>query len=151
MWSHYANKHTGFCVEYDFDIPFDTAPNSLLLPVRYTPERPLLPIDKNWLSKGGSSPSCQNNSASVYTALLKSLITKSAIWKYEQEWRHIVFVEDKESRLVRLPIVSKIIMGVNITEENRKKLFAFSNEHEIPLYQTQLREDRYEMIRKRIN
>ena len=49
MWSHYANKHYGFCLEYDFTTTMterrypDLLPAQLLLfPVCYSEKRPLL-------------------------------------------------------------------------------------------------------------
>ncbi len=48
MWSHYANKHYGFCLEYDFTATVSYQPNDLLtaqlmlFPVHYSDERPLL-------------------------------------------------------------------------------------------------------------
>ena len=149
MWSHYANKHTGICVEYDFDIPFDTSPNSLLLPIRYTSERPLIPIDKVWPVDDASKENAHDKRATSL-AFTKALISKSNVWKYEQEWRHIVFLSEQSTRLVELPIVSKIIMGVNISEENRKVIADFAAKKRIALYQTHMKEDKYEMILKRV-
>lgn len=150
MWSHYANKHTGICVEYDFDIPFKTAPNSLLLPVEYTSMRPLLPIEKLGVTQNKDFKVNDANINTVFADVLKALITKSEIWKYEQEWRHIVFIKDPDKRLVRLPIVSRIIMGVKISDENKIKMIEFASKHDIPLYQAQLVEDRYEMVWRRV-
>lgn len=150
MWSHYANKHTGICVEYDFDIPFETAPNSLLLPVEYTSMRPLLPIEKLGAIRDGDFEVNDANINTVFADVLKALVTKSEIWKYEQEWRHIVFIKDPNKRLVSLPIVSRIIMGTNISDENKSKMIEFATNHDIPLYQAKLVEDRYEMIRQKV-
>lgn len=150
MWSHYANKHTGICVEYDFDMPFETASYSLLLPVEYTKMRPLLPIEKLGTIQDGDFKINNTNIDMAFTEFLKALITKSDVWEYEQEWRHIVFVNDPSQRLVSLPIVSRIIMGVNISNENKNKMIEFASRHSIPLYQAQLVEDRYEMICKKI-
>lgn len=150
MWSHYANKHTGICIEYDFDIPFETAPSSLLLPVEYTSMRPLLPIEKLGAIHDGDFKVDDTKINTVLADVLKALITKSEIWKYEQEWRHIVFIKDPNERLVSLPIVSRIIMGVNISDENKHKMIEFASSHGIPLYQAQLVEDRYEMVWRKV-
>lgn len=39
MWSHYANKHTGFCVEYDISL-LDNFYKLNLFPVLYSNNRP---------------------------------------------------------------------------------------------------------------
>ena len=44
MWSHYANKHTGFCVGYNFEKCRNWDALINLLPVLYSVERPSLPM-----------------------------------------------------------------------------------------------------------
>ena len=50
MWSHYTNKHKGFCVEYDIDMLIKNNPKTAgqLLPVIYLDTRPV--FDKNMIS-----------------------------------------------------------------------------------------------------
>lgn len=106
MWSHYANKHSGICVEYDFSKLFSTVPNSLLLPVENSGKRPLLPIEKVIVDRGGKIEVDQSKMNLLLPALLKSLAIKSDIWSYEREWRHVVFTKDTLDRLACLPIIS---------------------------------------------
>lgn len=146
MWSHYANKHTGICVEYDFSRLFSTAANTLLFPVTYTDNRPLFPIDKLEIGADGKVKDGQQLSAEVVPAIIKSLTIKSDVWKYEREWRHIVFTKDAPDRLVKLPIVSKIILGINISAEDKEKVIGLAKRKHIPVYTTHLKADKYEMI-----
>lgn len=146
MWSHYAQKHTGICVEYDFSKMFSTVPNSLLLPVEYSNRRPLLPIEKVMQCVDGKVLVDQSKMTEIIPALLKSLAVKSDIWGYEREWRHIVFVNEVPNRLVQLPIISRIIMGMNIDPENRRKIINIAKKKHIPVFCTQLKTDKYEMI-----
>ena len=146
MWSHYANKHTGICVEYDFSKLFTTVPNSLLLPVEYADKRPLLPIEKAMKYVDGKVVTDQSKMKEILPDVLKSLSIKSDIWSYEREWRHIVFTNDVPNRLAQLPIISRIIMGMKIDPENRKKILDIAKRKHIPVYSTHLKADKYEMI-----
>lgn len=146
MWSHYANKHSGICVEYDFSKLFSTVPNSLLLPVEYSGKRPLLPIEKVIVDRGGKIEVDQSKMNLLLPALLKSLAIKSDIWSYEREWRHVVFTKDTPDRLACLPIISRIILGINISTENREKMLAFAKERHIPVSVASMKTDKYEMV-----
>ena len=146
MWSHYANKHSGICVEYDFSKLFSTVPNSLLLPVEYSDKRPLLPIEKVVVNKGGKIEADQSKMKLLLPALLKSLAIKSDIWNYEREWRHIIFTKDTPNRLACLPIISRIILGINISADNREKMLEFAKERHIPVSVARMKPDKYEMV-----
>lgn len=146
MWSHYADKHSGICVEYDFSKLFSSAPNSLLLPVKYSKKRPLLHIEKIMEINDGNIQTNNDKMHLLLPDILKSLSIKSSIWEYEREWRHIVFTKDAPERKVHLPIVSKIIMGINISEENKIKIEEIATKHKIPLLKAGLKSDKYEMI-----
>ena len=146
MWSHYANKHSGICVEYDFSKLFSTVPNSLLLPVEYSDKRPLLPIEKVVVNKGGKIEADQSKMKLLLPALLKSLAIKSDIWNYEREWRHIIFIKDTPNRLACLPIISRIILGINISADNREKMLEFAKERQIPVSVASMKPDKYEMV-----
>jgi hypothetical protein len=75
MWSHYADGHRGFCLEFDTSQP----PFSKALQVTYVDTPPLLnPVDVLV-----EDPSDDKNNA-----LLRALVlTKARCWSYEQEWR----------------------------------------------------------------
>ena len=146
MWSHYANKHTGICVEYDFSRLFSTAANTLLFPVAYTNKRPLFPIDKLEIGVDGKVKDGQPLPAEALIEIIKALTIKSKVWEYEREWRHIVFTKDAPNRLVKLPIISKIILGINISPADKGKIIEFARRKHIPVYSTRLKADKYEMI-----
>lgn len=146
MWSHYANKHTGICVEYDFSRLFSTAANTLLFPVTYTNKRPLFPIDKLDIGIDGKVKDGQTLPAEAIPEIIKALTVKSKVWEYEREWRHIAFTKDAPDRLVKLPIISKIILGINISPEDKEKVIELARRKHIPVYTTRLKADKYEMI-----
>ena len=144
MWSYYADKHTGVCVEYDFSKLFTSCANSFLFPVCYSENRPLLDIQKVY------DPITQqirnDRIVEVFPSVMRSWITKSKEWEREKEWRLISFpIKNNSERLVKLPIVSRIITGINITDENYQLVADIAKEKGIPIHRTRLKNDRYKI------
>ena len=84
MWSHYADKNQGICIEYDFT---GSAIYPFMYPVIYLEN----PIDCSEL--------CDTHleDFNIDMAMLLSTITKSTVWKYEKEWRVICYYSTKSS------------------------------------------------------
>lgn len=144
MWSHYANKHTGICVEYDFtSLPLTCNIIKTLFPVEYTAKRQCLPIlisynDKNKLKINDLNPTTFQ--------IVKNLITKSDIWSYEKEWRSIVWTKSLDQQKFRLPIISKIFLGVNISELDKKRILSIADQKSIPTIQMHLSPSEYKFL-----
>ncbi len=69
MWSHYAEKSTGFCLEFDTSYePFSAA-----LHINY--------------DRHGYTATCSEMLMSTQDALMLMLRTKAECWDYEREWR----------------------------------------------------------------
>jgi len=72
MWSHYGEKHTGFCLEFDSSYePFNKAKK-----VKYVDDFPKLNAEEVIIDVN-------------YEPILELLHTKANPWKYENEWRCI--------------------------------------------------------------
>jgi len=154
MWSHYANRHTGICVEYDFSLfKPNEKPLLQLFPVIYTNKRECLPTnvtyDENW------KPYLSNSPFTLYQ-IIKNLISKSDVWNYEQEWRLIGFFKELTEQKWHLPIISKIYLGVNfdceynLKQNMKEKIVKLAIEKSIPVFQVYLSTATYEMKIKRI-
>lgn len=145
MWSHYGSKHTGFCVEYDFNICKDIDVLCGLVPVLYTNERPTISSDLFDLSDLDNIKLAQNNSK-VTADLMLLLLTKSKVWEYENEWR-IIGIQDrlKDGHYQILPIVSGIYMGANISDENKVKISRIAREKKVKLYKYKIDNDKYKL------
>ena len=88
MWSHYADKHMGMCLEYHFSPSFArTEDSSRVFRFRDVIYR----SDSNKLSLDTST---------INTDM--SLLTKHASWRYENEVRLITYIPDQEGRFVPL-------------------------------------------------
>jgi len=108
FWSHYADSHKGFCVEFNSE----NLPISYAFKVRYQNEYPEFvyptPTDD--------------------TAFIPALI-KSPAWEYENEFRIILVPEaesqprnDGESLLLNGDEIRNIYFGANITKANKELL-----------------------------
>ena len=144
MWSYYADKHTGVCVEYDFSKLFISCANSFLFPVSYSEKRPLLDIQN--LYDPVTQQVRNDRNVEAFPSVMKSWITKSKEWEREKEWRLITFpIKNDSERLVKLPIASRIITGINITDENYQLVADIAKEKGIPIHRTRLKNDQYKI------
>ena len=84
MWSHYADKNQGICIEYDFT---GSAIYPFIYPVLYLEN----PIDCSKLCD------THREDFNIDMAMLLSTITKSTVWKYEKEWRVICYYPTKSA------------------------------------------------------
>jgi Protein of unknown function (DUF2971) len=83
VWSHYANSHKG--VRLGFEFPTTATLPFTLTPVVYRENRVKIDFGK---TIGVTTPQELND------ALLESLKVKSVAWKYEQEFRIIIRLQD---------------------------------------------------------
>ena len=147
MWSHYANKHFGFCLEYDFThtmvkrYPDLNMAKIMLLPVIYSEKRPLLSRvltnSKIMLLyyKTGKMP------MEVVESIVYGLLFKSPDWSYEREWRIIGM--DMERPTMKLPSARKVFLGANMEESAKARVIEIAKKKHIPVYQMMLSSDRY--------
>ena len=102
MWSHYADHHKGFCVEYDSGPGTDL--RELAHQVRYSNTLPSLSLEN-------FAPSRRED------ALDTMWLTKAAYWKYEKEWRVMM---PKGNRNYNAPSrVRSVTFGVRMSESDR--------------------------------
>lgn len=139
MWSHYSNKHTGFCVEYDILQNLDVV--SKVFPVIYSEERPSITMD--FFDLSDSNQIKISNSKKSNLQLILFFLTKCKIWEYEQEWRYITFSDLTENNKVKAPPVSKIYLGANIEEENKKLVLEYAKINNIEVKQMKINRDKF--------
>ena len=142
MWAHYADKHKGAVIGIDFDSIF---PNKGIQmdSVDYSEQRPSI----NILTDFEMPPE----------AFLRTILTKSSEWKYEQEFRAVISHSDllvsekeglaclkefngKKTWFLRLQPLSvrEIILGLYIEESLKlaiRKLIKRAKLQHIQLYQ----------------
>jgi hypothetical protein len=128
MWSHYACRHKGFCLEFDTNyFLFDGKLN--LNPVDYSnsfPTYPHVDIVQNPLIV--NSP----------------LTTKSKDWKYEKEWRLIV-KEGNSALEYDAKALTAIYFGCWASKENMEKIATLPAKSAARLYQMQRSETEFKL------
>lgn len=154
MWSHYANSHTGFCIEYDIKSVIHNCSeacqnivncsnlmlNYLIAPViyqndRYDASSSFMSLLLNWTTGKFNLPI--KNIYYDMLAPIKTMLVKSKEWGYEKEWRLFLnpnaeyFVQHKQ--IIKLK-PSAIYMGTRINTENMETLQEICREKQIPCY-----------------
>lgn len=144
MWSHYANKHSGFCVEYDFTKIKDLDYVIRLMPVLYSEQRQFVPLQILDYSDLKNIKVSGDYKTIVEIMLL--LLGKSEIWAYEKEWRLICEQNLLDSNLnCNLPIVSAVYLGANVSPENEFKIGNLAMGKGIKLFKYGLAHDMYKL------
>lgn len=156
MWSHYADNHKGFCVEYDLaplhpekllplkhkyaseDLEaYESEKTELLLsagllPIIYTSSRVNIPKTKLKAIRLDKDGNLKINS-DVDSLLYKTYIVKSAKWNYEKEWRIILdgdictYFDNK----ISFPYAKKIYLGCKMSADNIDILVEIAEELKI--------------------
>ena len=138
MWSHYGDKHKGFCVEYDFDNYFATnGYDNLFCPVVYTTKRISVKLNKHNTKYKGYDIN--------YARALDSLFTKSSIWSYEKEWRKVI-VNNAADDLYEKVKITKVYLGSCISKKDEKMIRRICKEREIEVIKVGIDDSFYKLI-----
>lgn len=121
MWPHYADNHRGVCIRFSLTALLNQ--NLVPLKVNYAPARPV------------SDPILESTTA----MLEKGVLTKSAAWSYEREWR---LVQNRGARQVvalGIPTIDGVILGAGISDHDRQKVVGWVRDARRPveLFQAQ--------------
>lgn len=130
MWSHYANQHQGFCVEYDYRaINRLRIKDNTIIPVLYS-DKPNICEIKN------------DSKAEALRYQLGIAFTKSIEWEYEKEWR-LIEINDEDQKgkngfLIPFVRPKRIYMGCRISDQLREDIIKCCYANNIDLYQMKL-------------
>ncbi len=146
MWSHYANKHTGFVVEYDLNKLSiqDAEKLAFLMPVKYSKYRPNL--DHHILEHIDLLNKEFNYQDTFLGTMISTIYTKSNIWSYEKEWRNLVLTSYTNKRKIPFNYISRIILGVKIPESAIKHFVKLHEQTGIPIAKYRLDDDSYRLV-----
>lgn len=129
MWSHYADSHQGFALEYNFRPTLEHPQNSIgVFPVIYEEERADISSYIAWeylFMMGVRTPN-----PDIFSSL-KNALSKASFWAYEKEWRMIDFsprdlTNDLPSAIPYEP--KAIYYGKNMSQENKQILHKIAQE-----------------------
>lgn len=118
MWAHYAAGHRGFLIEFNSDHPYFNNPTANAAHIGQ--------IRKIDYPENNAIPYlCAENER-----IFAKLFSKSFVWKYEQEWRHVRPLADADDwksddiHLFKIPpdAITAVILGVAMKPGLRKEI-----------------------------
>ncbi|WP_300742857.1 tetratricopeptide repeat protein [uncultured Brachyspira sp.] len=138
MWSHYADKHQGICIEYDINNIFDKN-NIILKKISYNKKAIRFDLIKNtqntiMLSNTKNIDNFLISPNFISNALIDNnpldhitelFMVKSKEWEYEDEYRILFYDEENKNpngALINLPIKS-ICLGVQTSKEDKELVY----------------------------
>ncbi len=139
MWSHYAQNHKGFCIEYDFN---ELEYKDYLKPVQYVEKRPFV--------AGNFADTKEPGAGEI---IFSTALYKSSEWSYEQEWRiiatkiEIPFPEYKGRALI-YPLknyITAVYLGAKADEKFEKELCTHYQGTSVKVYRMQMQTDCYKL------
>lgn len=143
MWSHYADSHQGFCVEYNIG-KWDNNDirKKLMYPVNYTSD--FFDFTNHLINRIEHSDF--NN---LYPIISGS--TKSLEWEYEKEWRLIFAIGDSfPSQNYPLNCQTKVYIGSRMCKKKRTEIIEICEIRKIKVYDAVPSNDKYEILFERI-
>jgi hypothetical protein len=145
MWSHYAENHHGFCLEYDLEGLEEKHPfRKYLYPVIYSNRLYDL---TSWAEK----LVIEDRQAFNPDAPLLGILHKFDGWKYEEEWRLVsvtqAIIDDHN---MALPTPTRVFLGSRMDVSKKSEVLAICREKEIEVSQMRLAEDRFELLSEQL-
>jgi len=158
MWSHYAQNHQGFALNYNFKARYSIETgipgvkatefaDKKLFPVKYIDERydATSYLEFNFLYNIHLQLGIKFNQP-FFDKLFyyKYLLFKSTDWSYEKEWRIIkqtnLNYDDGKSNFDFIENIcpKEIYLGAHITEENKEKLLVIAKSKKIDVFQMKI-------------
>jgi len=132
MWSHYADKHKGLCIEYDFSSIIENTNliSMFLYPVNYQSVR--ITLDENILDKVDLKDIEKQGKGDLINLFLQGLYTKHESWKYESEWRSIALLkmDNEDARKIKVPKISAIYLGNKMGTQMKNRISKILNSNE---------------------
>lgn len=159
MWSHYAQSHKGFLVEFKIPHPTLEWVHDVfnIQSVTYQDEFPQIPLPENTFTNL-SNP---KNAEKIYDFVKNQYLVKAQDWHYEKEFRVLAHDYDKnnfDSLLKTIPskYISSVILGAKLIDEdvNKSKLleaisyFNTTYKEQVKVYQAELKPNSFKIFVK---
>ena len=159
MWSHYADNHRGFCIEYDLselkektvlnfeDNHFYSEPENFinerlntaikggLFPVIYSSQRVNFPTTR-LLKFKREEVGTQQYQNDIDILLYKTFIIKSTNWSYEKEWRLILDgkIPDHFENKIPFPYIKRIYLGCMMDSQTMATMIEIAKELNVEVF-----------------
>lgn len=169
MWSHYADEHRGFCVEYDLSLLDQNNPVlDHIFPVVYSTKRRIKTnisaIAKELRQLNRDIEENNTHDDDGYLSNTTPLFfSKGMAWAYEKEWRivytkaQIYEIDEKElyQSIISFDCASRIYLGYRLNSVVKENIFEIvdrinsrrksSHLPRIRVYQAYLQKDSYDL------
>lgn len=128
MWNDYADKESGYCIEYDVS---DYEFNECIFPVVYDNNREtnlIIQLVANFIGQmitGMSNGEIQADQSQF----IRLFLTKNTEWQHQKEWRLIGEADGKP----RAPKIKRIYLGKEVDSNNRIKIQGFCRKYSTEL------------------
>jgi len=144
MWSHYAENHQGFCLEYDVSqMPKGHQFKQTIVPIIYSTKLyDSTPLIENWIE----GP--RRNFNPLFPLL--PFIHKAQDWSYEREWR-LIFVSSEPNHSWGTPPPSRIFLGARIASSYKEQIQAILSGREIEIHQMSMSTESFSLVSARIS
>ena len=144
MWAHYANNHSGICVEYEL-LEFNSQLHFSPVPIVYTDERVCI-------------HTLETLANDIQGLFIESLTSKSPEWSYEREWR--IIRDDgacgakwdtiNKGALLDAPHPKSITMGCMVKPDYEEEVRKYCEENGVNLYKMEKSRKKYRLQKKTI-
>jgi hypothetical protein len=153
MWSHYANKNKGVCIEFE---------NEGFLEVQYAKSREPIRLKRIiakilWSYHVSENIQLTELNNKLFLMTIMPLLTKSLEWSYEEEIRCIVkesnskVLKTDDCYLYRLSTIKSITLGCRTDINIERNLINIGKKSNIDIYKMQLSNDTFDMERVKIH
>jgi hypothetical protein len=137
LWSHYANKHTGFCL--GFDTSFDPFPAARR--VNYLPDFPSFDPLQVFI---------QRNEEAALESLDKMFLTKAPCWVYEGEWR-IFNSQTERQRPYKRECLTAVYFGLKMNQDDKFEIMDILKSFPTIRYYEMFKSDaKFQLVSKQI-
>jgi hypothetical protein len=140
MWSHYANHHKGFCIEYDLEPLKPEHPfRHNLYPVVYSKHLyDLMPFAVGLTAR-------DRQKFQVMLPLI-GMLHKFEGWEYENEWRMIFEKQNLMDDYAQpAPTPTRIFLGSRLVASESRPLLSICEQKNIPIWRMRLSDTNFEL------
>ena len=163
MWSHYADSHKGFCIEYDME-KVSQLYRDFLYPVIYQDQcydftEMAIMLDASYYQAMKALEILNVNTEyclkDVTNNIYVPLLIKAKEWSYEKEWRivvHKTFFGLNDHLIDLSNAISGVYIGANSgLTNNIDKIIKWAKNKNIVIYRMETEMDRYGLLAKIIS
>lgn len=142
MWSEYANKNKGFCVEYDIDLNNTGISKDIyynLFPVIYAQKR----SDASFLSTMIDDHASEKE---LWQLCFNGFLRKSFYWVDQCEWRLALHKSMIESNSLKFYKISRVYFGSKMDKEDEENIKKICKEKNIDTIKIMMEENSFNLI-----